>query len=64
MINIEKQITHWRKGAENDLEFAQFLIEKRRVQYGLFFAHLELEKILKTLVIKQTHELAPKIHNL
>lgn len=47
MINIEKQIAHWRNGAEEDWSVAQELIERGRVRHGLFFAHLALEKMLK-----------------
>ncbi len=33
-------------------------------RHGLFFAHLALEKILKALVCRRTHDAPPKIHNL
>ncbi len=65
MIDISKQIVHWQKGAEEALEVAQDLIDRDgRILFGLFFAHLALEKLLKALVCKQTNRLAPRTHNL
>lgn len=64
MINIEKQIAHWRKGSQEDWEVAKDLVERRRVRHGLFFAHLALEKILKAHACKALNDIAPPIHNL
>ena len=64
MINIDKQIAHWRNGAEEDWSVAQELIERGRIRHGLFFAHLALEKMLKAHYCKSTGELAPLIHSL
>ncbi len=64
MINIEKQITHWKKGAEEDWEVARDLVNHGRIRHGLFFAHLALEKVLKAHVCKYTQDLAPRIHRL
>lgn len=64
MIDINKQITHWRKGSVEDWEVARILVEQRRVRHGLFFAHLALEKMLKALVCRTSCNIAPPIHNL
>lgn len=64
MLNIDKQIAHWRNGAEEDWVVARDLISQNKLRHGLFFAHLALEKTLKALVCKATSELAPPIHNL
>lgn len=64
MIDINKQILHWRSGAEEDLTVAKELVERGRIRHGLFFAHLAVEKILKAYVCRQTNDLAPPIHNL
>lgn len=64
MIDIEKQIQHWRDSSLEDLEAAQVLINKKHIRQGLFWAHLTLEKMLKAHVCKQTRDLAPRIHNL
>jgi HEPN domain-containing protein len=64
MINIEKQIDYWRKLAVEDWDVAIKLVDMDRIQHGMFFLHLSVEKILKGHVCKQTQDLAPKIHNL
>ena len=44
MVNIEKHISHWRIGAEEDLEAADQLIRSNKIRHGLF---LEIFKWLK-----------------
>jgi HEPN domain-containing protein len=64
MIDIGKQIEHWRCGAGEDWEVARDLVTRGKIRHGLFFAHLALEKTLKAHVCRTTNELAPPIHNL
>jgi HEPN domain-containing protein len=64
MIDIGKQIVHWRNSAEEDWSVAQDLVSRSKIRHGLFFAHLTLEKTIKAHVCKATGELASKIHNL
>ena len=64
MIDVEKQIAYWQKSAQEDWTVAQELLDGGRVRHGLFFAHLALEKVLKAHVCQQTHDLAPRVHNL
>lgn len=64
MIDITKQIAHWRNGAIEDWSVAQDLVSRGKIRHGLFFAHLALEKILKAHFCKVTGELATKTHNL
>jgi HEPN domain-containing protein len=64
MIDIGKQITYWKNGAIEDWEVAQELVSNRRGRYGLFFAHLAIEKLLKAHVSRHTQDLAPRLHNL
>ena len=64
MVDIGKQITYWRTGAQDDWESAQILIEKGKIRLGLFVVHLAIEKAMKALVCRHTNELAPKEHNL
>jgi HEPN domain-containing protein len=64
MIDISRQIGHWRKGAKEDLEVAKDLVVQRRIRHGLFFAHLALEKILKAHVCRTSQDIAPPVHNL
>jgi len=64
MINVQKQIEYWIKGAIEDFESAGILIEKKRFLHGLFFCHLVIEKGLKAHVVKVSQEVAPRTHNL
>ncbi len=64
MINIQKQIEYWTRGAEDDLKTEKILINEKRTLHGLFFCHLVIEKTLKAHVVKHTSLLAPKSHNL
>ena len=64
MIDIGKQIVHWRNSAVEDWSVAQDLVSRGKIRHGLFFAHLALEKTIKAHVCKATGELASKIHNL
>ncbi len=64
MVDVEKQIDYWRQGSMEDWEVAVKLVKDGKSRHGLFFAHLALEKILKALVCRRTHDVPPKIHNL
>ena len=64
MVDICKQIQHWRNGADEDWAVAQVLIGRDKIRHALFIAHLALEKTLKAHVCRNTGELAPRIHNL
>jgi len=64
MININKQIEYWTKGAEDDLLTAELLIREKRILHGLFFCHLVIEKAIKAHVVKTSGEVAPRSHNL
>jgi HEPN domain-containing protein len=64
-LDVEKQIAHWHKGADEAGEAAVDLINKNhRIQFGLFFVHLALEKIVKAHVWRAKRKIPPHIHNL
>lgn len=63
-MDIEKQITYWKGGADSDLETAELLIMNKKIIQGLFFCHLCIEKIIKALVVKTTTQVPPKSHDL
>lgn len=63
-MNVDEQIEYWRTGSAEDLAAAESLIEKGHLRHGLFFAHLALEKMLKSHVVRNTRETPPRIHNL
>lgn len=64
MIDIQKQIHHWRNGADEDWQVALELVDLGRTRHSLFFAHLALEKTLKAHICRVTNNLAPRIHPL
>ncbi|HET56263.1 MAG TPA: HEPN domain-containing protein [Ignavibacteria bacterium] len=64
VMDINKQIEYWKKGAESDVETAGILIDKKKYLHGLFFCHLSIEKILKANFVKQRKTIAPKTHDL
>ncbi len=64
MIDKNKQIEYWVKGAQDDLFTAELLIREKRILHGLFFCHLVIEKGLKAHVVDKTNEVAPRSHNL
>ncbi|MBF0226732.1 MAG: HEPN domain-containing protein [Desulfobacterales bacterium] len=64
MINIDKQISHWKKGAEEDWEVANQLITSNKIRHGLFFLHLSIEKLIKAHVCRNINDISPRIHNL
>jgi HEPN domain-containing protein len=64
VIDLDRHVALLRAGAEEDRTVARELVERGRVRHGLFFAHLALEKMLKVLVVRETADLPPRIHNL
>jgi HEPN domain-containing protein len=64
MVNIEKQIDYWRKGAEEDFPVGIKLIKEGSVRHGLFFLHLAFEKVLKAHVCRKTDDISPRSHNI
>ena len=56
MIDINKQISHWRDGGLEELQVAQVLLEKNHIRQALFWAHL-MEKMLKAHVCKHTGDI-------
>ncbi|MBI4022977.1 HEPN domain-containing protein [Candidatus Berkelbacteria bacterium] len=53
----------WLKQAEEDLKTARVNREEERYYAAALFAQQAAEKALKALIIKQTGQLAPKIHD-
>jgi len=64
VIDIQKQIQHWKKGATEDWQVALELAELGRNRHSLYFAHLSIEKTLKAHICRVTDNLAPRIHAL
>lgn len=54
----------WADQALYDLDTARAMQKSGRYRYVLFCCQQALEKALKSLIVKRTSELAPRVHNL
>ena len=57
-------VKFWRDKASDDRITAKALLKSKRYSACLFFVHIYLEKLLKALVVKETGEPAPFVHDL
>ncbi len=60
----DKAILKWKESATDDLDTAQILFVSKKYVYCLFFCHLALEKMLKSLCILQMNDAPPITHDL
>jgi HEPN domain-containing protein len=60
----KRLVEYWKKTAEYDYDTMKSLVKSRRYASALFFGHIVLEKILKALVVNNTKDHAPYIHDL
>jgi len=51
---LKKIVEYWQKTAMRDYETMLGLFKIKRYPESLFFGHIALEKILKTLVVQET----------
>ncbi len=61
---IQRLIKYWKLTAEHDYKTMLALFKSKRYSDSLFYGHIVLEKILKALVVQNTGNEAPKIHDL
>ncbi len=64
MIDIQKQIDYWCRGATEEWELATHLLDESHIRHGLFLLHLTIEKVIKAHVCKTTADIPHKSHNL
>jgi len=57
-------IDYWGSEAEESLQVAKHLFDKKDYSYALFFGHLAVEKLLKSIYVKKKDEDVPRTHNL
>ena len=55
---------YWRDESAESLKVAWHLYEKNDYSYSLFFGHLAIEKILKSLYVEKEKQHAPFTHDL
>lgn len=63
-INVKKIFDYWYREAGYSWNTANTLFDNKKYPESLFFAHLALEKILKAIVVVDTKQHAPPIHDL
>lgn len=63
-VDVKKLFEYWTSDAGYAWDVAETLFASKKYPEALFFAHLALEKLLKGLVVAETREHAPKIHDL
>ena len=63
-MDAEKVKKFWMEEAQESLQVAKHLFEKRDFSYALFFGHLAVEKILKAFYVIKKKDQAPYSHNL
>ncbi len=61
---VKKQAEYWFLTAKHDYDTMRSLFNSRRYSDSLFFGHIVLEKILKSLFVVENEETAPMIHSL
>ncbi len=63
-MELKDKIHYWKRLSDYDLKTAQGVFEKKYYPYTLFFLHLSIEKILKSIYLAQLKLDPPRIHNL
>lgn len=64
MDNEQKIIYYWTTASKQDFETSEILFENEKYYHALFFCHLSIEKNLKAIIVKTTHEAPPLQHDL
>jgi HEPN domain-containing protein len=57
-------IEYWDTEAKESLQVAKHLFEKKDYSYALFFGHLAIEKLLKSIYVRNIDDNVPRTHNL
>jgi HEPN domain-containing protein len=63
-MDTRRIIQSWLDAAGRDWDVAKNLFKLKHYAYSLFFCHLTVEKLLKALVVQNTSQHAPPIHEL
>lgn len=59
-----QDIKYWIEISKYDLDTAKAMLDARRYLYVLFTCQQAIEKLLKAIVINETKEFPPRLHNL
>ncbi len=61
---IDKNTQYWQESSGQDLKVAEELFKLSHYPQCLFFCHLSIEKLLKSIVVKITGDYPPYTHDL
>ena len=61
---IDTLINYWMEVSEEDFDTMKILFSNKKYVHALFFLHMALEKLLKSLFVKTFKSQAPITHNL
>ncbi|MCK5466489.1 HEPN domain-containing protein [Candidatus Parcubacteria bacterium] len=61
---VKKIVSYWEETAGRDRRIMSSLFKSKEYYGCLFFGHIILEKIMKALVVQQTKQQAPYMHDL
>ena len=62
--DTEKLVKYWVESSDDDFETMMVMFNTKRYNWALFIGHLMIEKLLKSLYVKNKSEHPPFIHNL
>ena len=57
-------VERWAEQARYDLDTARAMLDSGRYLYVVFCCQQAVEKALKAIIVKQTHDFPPRLHNL
>jgi HEPN domain-containing protein len=63
-MNANEVKTFWVKQSDEDWRVVKSLFANKHYSHALFYCHLSLEKVLKALVVQETKQQSPYIHDL
>lgn len=63
-MNRKDIIDYWDSEAKESLQVAKHLFDKKDYSYALFFGHLAVEKLLKSIYVQKVDENVPRTHSL
>lgn len=58
MSNLDKQIKYWKESSKHDWAMVELLFKHKRYDYCLFFCHLSLEKLLKSMIVEKNSQVS------
>jgi len=62
--NIERFVNHWIESSDRDFKTMNNLYHSKDYSWALFIGHLVIEKLLKAIYIKNTHQHPIPVHDL